>query len=129
VIGWRCLCAGEVHVSATASSACVGIAAGSPRKSAAASSSSSSAAAAGGLSGVESFTVDFRARWPLSLVLSRKAVAKFQLLFRHLFRCKYVERMLGVQWRTDAGTRDFEALRCVDSLVVVVVVVVVVVLR
>jgi hypothetical protein len=38
--------------------------------------------------GVDTFTLDFRVRWPLSLVLSRQALTKYQLIFRHLFFCK-----------------------------------------
>lgn len=36
--------------------------------------------------------------WPLSLVLSKHAITKYQLLFRHLFHCKHVERQLSSSW-------------------------------
>jgi gamma-tubulin complex component 2 len=35
---------------------------------------------------------------PLSLVLSKHAITKYQLLFRHLFHCKHVERQLSSSW-------------------------------
>lgn len=40
------------------------------------------AAQAQGLRGVEAFTLDYRAAFPLSLVLSRRVITKYQLLSR-----------------------------------------------
>lgn len=37
--------------------------------------------------------------WPLSIVISRKALAKYQLIFRFLFRCKHVDRQLCGAWQ------------------------------
>ena len=34
------------------------------------------------LTGLEAFTLDYRVEWPVSLVVSRKAITKYQLLFR-----------------------------------------------
>lgn len=39
----------------------------------------------------ETFTLDYKVRWPLTLILSRKSLAKYQLIFRHLLIFKYVE--------------------------------------
>uniref|UniRef100_A0A2C9LH46 Gamma-tubulin complex component n=1 Tax=Biomphalaria glabrata TaxID=6526 RepID=A0A2C9LH46_BIOGL len=50
------------------------------------------------LSGLESFSFDYVVKWPLSLVLSRKALTRYQILFRHLFYCKHVERQLCNVW-------------------------------
>uniref|UniRef100_H2ZE07 Gamma-tubulin complex component n=1 Tax=Ciona savignyi TaxID=51511 RepID=H2ZE07_CIOSA len=50
------------------------------------------------LSGLESFALDYTVRWPLSLVISRKSLTKYQMLFRHLFYCKHVERHLSSVW-------------------------------
>nr|CAB3267375.1 gamma-tubulin complex component 2 [Phallusia mammillata] len=50
------------------------------------------------LSGLESFALDYTVHWPLSLVISRKALTKYQMLFRHLFYCKHVERQLRNVW-------------------------------
>uniref|UniRef100_H2ZE08 Gamma-tubulin complex component n=1 Tax=Ciona savignyi TaxID=51511 RepID=H2ZE08_CIOSA len=52
----------------------------------------------GNLSGLESFALDYTVRWPLSLVISRKSLTKYQMLFRHLFYCKHVERHLSSVW-------------------------------
>lgn len=38
-------------------------------------------------------------QWPLSIVISRKALTKYQLLFRLLFHCKHVERQLCGAWQ------------------------------
>lgn len=54
---------------------------------------------ASGLTGVEAFTLDYRVEWPVSLVVSRKSITKYQLLFRHLFHCKHVERQLCAVWQ------------------------------
>ncbi len=51
-----------------------------------------------GLSGLEAFSLDYDVGWPLSLVISRKCLFKYQMLFRHLFSCKHVERQLGASW-------------------------------
>ncbi|XP_076078123.1 gamma-tubulin complex component 2-like isoform X5 [Mytilus galloprovincialis] len=46
------------------------------------------------LSGLEAFSFDYVVKWPVSLVLNRKALTRYQMLFRHLFYCKHVERQL-----------------------------------
>lgn len=44
--------------------------------------------------------LSFSVRWPLSLVLSKKSLTKYQLLFRHLFFAKHVQRLLSKNsWR------------------------------
>lgn len=50
------------------------------------------------LSGLEAFSLDYSVKWPLSLVISRKALVKYQMLFRHFFHCKHVERQLCASW-------------------------------
>ncbi|KAJ7516840.1 hypothetical protein O6H91_21G000900 [Diphasiastrum complanatum] len=57
------------------------------------------------LNGLETFTLDYKVRWPLSLVISRKALTKYQLIFRHLFHCKHVERQLCTTWQAHQATR------------------------
>jgi hypothetical protein len=44
--------------------------------------------------GYHMFALDYSVKWPLSIVLSKRALTKYQLLFRHLFFCKHVEREL-----------------------------------
>ncbi|XP_041354765.1 gamma-tubulin complex component 2-like isoform X2 [Gigantopelta aegis] len=50
------------------------------------------------LSGLESFSFDYIVKWPVSLILNRKALIRYQMLFRHLFYCKHVERQLCSVW-------------------------------
>jgi hypothetical protein len=40
-----------------------------------------------------------KVRWPVSLVLSRRALTKYQLIFRHLFHFQYVRRQLCAAWQ------------------------------
>lgn len=49
--------------------------------------------------------LDYRVRWPVSLVMSRRAVTKYQLLFRHLFLTKYVEKRLHSTWADQQATK------------------------
>jgi len=53
------------------------------------------------ISGLEAFTLDYVVKWPLSLILSKKALTKYQMLFRHLFYGKHVERQLCSLWASN----------------------------
>ena len=55
---------------------------------------------------VDSFTLDYKVQWPLTLVISRRAITKYQLIFRHLFLCKFIERHLGNSWLMHQGTKE-----------------------
>ena len=57
------------------------------------------------ISGLEAFTLDYDVSWPLSLILSKKALTKYQMLFRHLFYAKHVERLLNKLWSSAKGTK------------------------
>ncbi|XP_078284741.1 gamma-tubulin complex component 2 [Rhinoraja longicauda] len=50
------------------------------------------------LSGLEAFSFDYVVKWPLSLILNRKALTRYQMLFRHMFYCKHVDRQLCSVW-------------------------------
>uniref|UniRef100_A0A3Q3W4B6 Gamma-tubulin complex component n=1 Tax=Mola mola TaxID=94237 RepID=A0A3Q3W4B6_MOLML len=53
------------------------------------------------LSGLEAFSFDYIVKWPLSLIINRSASLKYfkyQMLFRHMFYCKHVERLLCTVW-------------------------------
>lgn len=60
------------------------------------------------LTGIEAFTLDYRVKWPLTLVLSRKALTKYQLLYRNLFRCRYLERLLGKSFVGFHALKEYE---------------------
>lgn len=55
---------------------------------------------------VDAFTLDYKVDWPLSLVINKRTVSKYQILFRHLFYCKYVERKLYSVWIKQKNARD-----------------------
>ncbi|XP_054718051.1 gamma-tubulin complex component 2-like [Uloborus diversus] len=50
------------------------------------------------LSGLQAFAFAYEVKWPLSLVINGKALTCYQMLFRHLFYCKHIERLLGQVW-------------------------------
>lgn len=52
----------------------------------------------GPLKGIDAFTLGYSVTFPLSLVLNKKIMTKYQIIFRHLFKCKYLERCLGSAW-------------------------------
>ncbi|KAL3027884.1 hypothetical protein AAZX31_03G081500 [Glycine max] len=57
------------------------------------------------ITGLETFSLSYKVHWPLSIVLSRKALIKYQLLFRFLFHCKHVDRQLCGAWQVHQGVR------------------------
>ena len=52
--------------------------------------------------------VALQVSWPLSLILSRQALIKYQILFRHLFFCKHVERQLCSTWQDQQITKQLD---------------------
>lgn len=58
--------------------------------------------------GFEAFSFDYKVEWPLSLVIGKQAVAKYQLIFRHLFFCKHVERLLCRAWAQHQSTKQLD---------------------
>ncbi|KAK4886580.1 hypothetical protein RN001_002851 [Aquatica leii] len=56
---------------------------------------------------IESFAFSYEVRWPLSLILNRRSLARYQMIFRHLFYCKHVERMICQVWRSNKVAKAF----------------------
>jgi gamma-tubulin complex component 2 len=50
------------------------------------------------LTGYDALILDYTVTFPLSLVISRKALTKYQLLFRHILNMKHVEDLLCGAW-------------------------------
>ncbi|KAK9475978.1 Spc98 family-domain-containing protein [Lipomyces japonicus] len=50
------------------------------------------------LTGIQALQFDFSIPFPLSLVISRKTILRYQLLFRHLVALKNLEQLLGLAW-------------------------------
>jgi gamma-tubulin complex component 2 len=64
------------------------------------------------LTGLDAFMFDFRSiPFPISLILSEKAMDSYQLLFRHLFFAKYVERRLVGIWQDHQDMKELQSLR------------------
>ncbi|KAM7514663.1 hypothetical protein LguiA_004246 [Lonicera macranthoides] len=60
------------------------------------------------ITGLETFSLSYKVQWPLSLVISRKALTKYQLIFRFLFHCKHVNRQLCAAWQIHQGVRALD---------------------
>lgn len=64
------------------------------------------------VTGIEVFTIDFpRVPFPISLLLSHKAMDHYKLLFRHLFFTKHVERRLIGVWKDNQLLKKLGTLR------------------
>eukprot|EP00931_Biecheleriopsis_adriatica_P075070 TRINITY_DN49018_c0_g1_i1.p1 TRINITY_DN49018_c0_g1~~TRINITY_DN49018_c0_g1_i1.p1 ORF type:complete len:979 (+),score=204.75 TRINITY_DN49018_c0_g1_i1:69-3005(+) len=61
---------------------------------------------AGDGSGVRCLTLKYRTSWPLSIVFSRALLLKYQVIFRHLLYCRYVERKLVEVWVDHQYTKE-----------------------
>uniref|UniRef100_A0A672PWY8 Gamma-tubulin complex component n=1 Tax=Sinocyclocheilus grahami TaxID=75366 RepID=A0A672PWY8_SINGR len=59
------------------------------------------------LSGLEAFSFDNIVKWPLSLIINRKALTRYQMLFRHMFYCKHVERLLCNVWISNKAAKQY----------------------
>ncbi|OBZ77453.1 Spindle pole body component alp4 [Grifola frondosa] len=47
---------------------------------------------------IDALTLDYNVKFPLSLVISRKTILRYQLIFRFLFHLKHVEQSLSAMW-------------------------------
>lgn len=73
--------------------------------------------AVAGLRGYNVFCLDFSVPWPASLVLSKHAITKYQLLFRHLFFVRHVERSVTTSWSSHQSCKELGiAVRSLLSL-------------
>eukprot|EP00158_Paraphelidium_tribonemae_P007721 Partr_v1_DN28341_c2_g2_i1_m78734 putative Tubulin, gamma complex associated protein 2 len=50
------------------------------------------------MTGLQTFTLNIDIQFPLSVIISRKSLTKYQLVFRQLFLLKSVERLLCSAW-------------------------------
>jgi len=50
--------------------------------------------------GLEMFTLDYKTSFPANVVLSKSSVAKYQTLFKYLFRAKVMEKKACKTWAT-----------------------------
>lgn len=68
-----------------------------------------------GLKGIEALTLEYKVGWPLSIILSKRAITKYQLLSRLLFFCKYIELILLECWKDHQNLKEMNGLRHVMS--------------
>lgn len=59
----------------------------------------------GHLSGMETFTLEWKEQWPTNIVLNANAMTKYRWLFRQLWHYKHVERRLASAWGALHSTR------------------------
>ncbi|KAF8269440.1 Spc98 family-domain-containing protein [Lactarius quietus] len=52
---------------------------------------------------IDALQLDFNVKFPLSLVISRRTVLRYQLLFRFLLHLKHVEQALSAMWLEQQG--------------------------
>jgi gamma-tubulin complex component 2 len=98
----------HLHLIQTAGVANIGSAVTNPLQG---SGDPHAAAVTQGLKGIEALTFEYRVGWPVSIVLSRRAITKYQLLSRLLFFSKHVElRVLGC-WRDHQQSKELRGLR------------------
>jgi len=53
---------------------------------------------------IDTMTFDYNVKFPLSLVISRKTILRYQLLFRFLLHLKHVEQALSSMWAEQKTT-------------------------
>ncbi|KAJ8607282.1 hypothetical protein CTAYLR_009519 [Chrysophaeum taylorii] len=63
------------------------------------------------VSAADAFALELDVPWPLSIVVSRRSVVKYQLIFRHVFRLKRVSRALLAAWTDQMATKDLYGRR------------------
>ena len=61
-----------------------------------------------GTKAYEALMLDCQVKWPLCLVISRRTLTKYQLLFRHLFLTKFVERRLHTSWAEQQSMKELD---------------------
>ncbi|KAI8822594.1 Spc98 family-domain-containing protein [Fimicolochytrium jonesii] len=61
--------------------------------------------------GLEALQLQYCVPFPTSLIITKRTLEKYQVLFRHLFHCKYVERQLADAWRDEAKTKLYNRSR------------------
>ncbi|KAJ6240790.1 gamma-tubulin complex component 2 [Anaeramoeba flamelloides] len=58
--------------------------------------------------GIDVFALDYQVSWPLSLFINKKILTKYQIIFRHLFYCKRVEKQICDAWKAQQRTKEID---------------------
>ncbi|GMH33486.1 hypothetical protein BSKO_01320 [Bryopsis sp. KO-2023] len=67
------------------------------------------------LKGFQVFALSYRVDWPMTLVVPPKHMQQYQLLFKHLFLLRKVERDLGKVWQVLQALRRLDADRAIGA--------------
>ncbi|XP_020706235.1 gamma-tubulin complex component 2 isoform X3 [Athalia rosae] len=59
------------------------------------------------LTGLEAFVFNYDVKWPVSLIINRNAISCYQMIFRQLFYCKHIERLLCRVWISNKIAKTF----------------------
>ena len=51
-------------------------------------------------------TLDYKCQFPLTLIFNKKNMSKYQVIFRFLFWCKFLERQLNSLWLSLQFTKE-----------------------
>ncbi|CAH7688572.1 Spc98 family-domain-containing protein [Phakopsora pachyrhizi] len=68
-----------------------------------------------GLNGIDALQLDYTVRFPLSLVISRKTVLRYQLIFRYLLQLKHLEHSLTNSWTEHAKSGAWKKVKPTSS--------------
>lgn len=66
------------------------------------------------LKGFEAVVLEYDVKWPLNLILSERSLTCYQILFRHIFLCHFVQRQLLSVWMDNRTARTY-ALKAVTG--------------
>ncbi len=64
----------------------------------------------------EAFSLQYKVTYPISLVVNKKHLVKYDLIFRHLFNCKCIERSLCSAWLRHKFTKELDLGMSLQSL-------------
>ncbi|KAG2377607.1 hypothetical protein C9374_009123 [Naegleria lovaniensis] len=60
------------------------------------------------IEGYEAFCLEYNVEWPMTLLINRKNLTKYQILFRHIFCFKYTERCLCNTWSNHKFSKELK---------------------
>lgn len=67
------------------------------------------------LTGIETFALNYKVEWPASIIFTGRNVIRYQLVFRFLFKLKFVERELNTAWKQQMGLRELNLFNAHNS--------------
>jgi len=65
--------------------------------------------------GFKGFSFSYEVKWPISLILDYRAITCYQMIFRHLFFCKHVERQLCKVWVAKKSLKKSDLMEDIEK--------------